>query len=342
MDQSKPYFDRREFLLALGAGVPLLAQGCGEVESLDLRESESTNFREGEFDPNLDAELAALTTQIQVLRAQSSLSFSTDEQGCSVPKSFAVNVGDQIRVRRNSNEYALYTVAQKRQQDGPNRVRMGLEARLRLGTSSEFSATLSIPVVAQGLTDAQAQAASEFVERLVDDGNNTGLCIVAPHGGTIETRTDLQAEAVTEALGCSSWICKGWKTGGGSFERWHITSTKLSPNSFPGLGVIADRGFDYAVSFHGMATGGVLIGGAAPLELREMVRAAIAEQMSDTSISVTVATSEDEFDGDSPNNVVNWLTASGFGGVQIEQGRAVRIDHWEEIVAGVIKVYEQL
>jgi phage replication-related protein YjqB (UPF0714/DUF867 family) len=338
MDGDLPRFDRREFLLALAAGAPLTALGCDDAESRELRAGNPDSDIAAPFSP-----LAVLAKNVQIERALSSQSLLLgNEQACSVGKSLGVQVGDQVRIRRNSKEYALYTVEQKRSQDNSSLVRLALDARLRLGTSSTFSATLSIPVVAQGLSDAEAEAKSEFVERLVDDGINTGLCVIAPHGGTIEIETDRQAEAVTVALGCSSWICKGWKQDGGSYERWHITSTKLSPNSFPGLGVIANRGFELVCSFHGMATGGVLIGGAGPLEIKQMLQAAIMASLSDTSIAVDIATATDEFNGDSPTNVVNWLTEDGFGGIQIEQGRAVRIDHWQEVVEGVVHVFEQL
>jgi phage replication-related protein YjqB (UPF0714/DUF867 family) len=287
-----------------------------------------------------------LTSQVQVVKATSSMSFYNDDRGCSVPESFPVNVGDQIRVTRNPSEYALYTVEQKRQQDnGTNRVRMGTAARKRLGTSKEFGATLSIPVVAPAnMSDTEARDKSEFVERLVDDGSKR-LCVVACHGGTIETHTDVEAEHVTaqmKALGlaCCSWICKGWRAGGGSFERWHITATDLSPNSFPGLWKIQDRNFKYCVSFHGMSADGVLVGGA-DLELREIVAAAIAETLEQTSIEVRVATDDDPLRGTSPENVVNWLTESGMG-VQIEQSRTARVDHWEKIVDAVVGVYSDL
>lgn len=332
MDRFTAHLDRRDFLLALGAGVPLLAQGCSDVES--------SEFRAGELE--LIAPLAESNTPIQVESALMSQTFIADEQGCSVPKSLAIAVGDQVRVRRSPDEYALYTVEQKRKQDNPNSVRMGLDARLRLGTANEFAGTLVVPVVAQGLTDAQAQAASEFVERLVDDGSNTGLIVLAPHGGTIEFNTDLQAEAMTAALDCSSWICKGWKAGGGSFERWHISSNKLSPHSFPGLAQIANRGFAYAVSFHGMATGGIVIGGTAPVELRQLIRSAILDALDDPAVSVTLPSPFDSFDGDLPTNVVNWLTLGGSGGIQIEQDRDVRADYWQEVVAAVIGVFSQL
>src|SRR5690349_15446688 len=106
MDGSTPRIDRREFLLALAAGVPLSNLGCGEGESNELQ----AEFRAG--GPSLDvaAPAAEATVGIAVetaLLAQDLL--IGDEQACSVPKSMAVAVGDQIRVIRNSTEYAVYT-----------------------------------------------------------------------------------------------------------------------------------------------------------------------------------------------------------------------------------------
>jgi phage replication-related protein YjqB (UPF0714/DUF867 family) len=221
-------------------------------------------------------------------------------------------------------------------------VRMGSGARERVGTNDSFAGTLIKPVAAVGLTDEEAEAASEFAERLIDDGENNTLVVIAPHGGGIERGSDRQAEAVTAALGCSSWICKGYKVGGGAYGRWHITSTKVSPRSFPGLKVIADRGFEYAVAFHGMAAAGVLIGGAGPDELKEMLRSAILDELSDPDIDVVIAQQGDANSGMSSKNVVNWLTADGFGGIQLEQSSKVRNDHWQEVVDAVINVYSQL
>jgi len=333
--------------------MPLLAQGCTDIESDAFRTGDfdapdlgpqADPFDPDPFSNNLDilAPLAEFSTAVQIKAALTTQSIVRDEQGCSVPKSLDVGVGDQVRVSRNSDEYALYTVAEKRKQDNPNGVRMGLDARLRIGTSDQFPATLAIPVVATDLTDAQAKAAGELVERLVDDGSNTGLVVIAPHGGGIETNTDVQAETLTTALACSSWICKGWRVGGGAYERWHITSTKLSPNSFPALGQIANRGFAYCVAFHGMSSGGVLIGGGAPLELKHMVRSAIVAAIGDSTIAVTVASPVDLYNADSPDNVVNWLSAGGVGGLQIEQNLTVRQVYWQAVVDAVAGVYADL
>lgn len=328
--------------MGMSVGMSLLAEGCDDAESHEWRGGDPFA---PEPAPQLDlsAPLAALSSAVQVRAALGSQTFIADEQACSVPKSLAdVLVGDQIRLTRNASEYALYTVAEKRKQDNPNVVRLGLDARLRLGTSADFAATLAMPVVAEGLNDAEAAAAGELVERLVDDGSNGGLLVIAPHGGSIEINTHLEAEALTAQLGCSAWICKGYKPGGGAYERWHITSTKISPRSFPALGQVANRGFAYCVAFHGMASGGVIVGGAAPLELKMMVRDAIAESIGDPAVSVDVATPEDQYNGDSSTNLVNWLTAGGVGGVQIEQGLTVRTNYWQAVVAGLASVYAQL
>jgi len=170
--------------------MPLLAQGCTDIESDAFRTGDfdapdlgpqADPFDPDPFSNNLDilAPLAEFSTAVQIKAALTTQSIVRDEQGCSVPKSLDVGVGDQVRVSRNSDEYALYTVAEKRKQDNPNGVRMGLDARLRIGTSDQFPATLAIPVVATDLTDAQAKAAGELVERLVDDGSNTGLVVIA-------------------------------------------------------------------------------------------------------------------------------------------------------------------
>lgn len=333
-----PRLARREFLLAIGAAVPIVAQGCGiQSEFEDFRDLPNANFAFAQPPPPVTNAAVNVTATVQ------SQSFKDDEQACSVPTAIAgIMIGDQVRIVRNANDYALYTVASRRISDGPDIVRMGLAARERLGMSDPFAGMLVKPVVASGLTDAEAEAADEFVERLVDNGNNSGLVVIAPHGGIIERNTDRQAEAVTAALGCSSWICKGWKAGGGGYDRWHITSTKISPRSFPGLGLIANRGFAYSVAFHGKSDPGVLIGGAAPEELKQMLQSAILDELSDPDIDVVIAEPDDANSGYSPHNVVNWLTADGFGGIQLEQSPSVRNAHWQEVANAVINVYSQL
>ena len=63
-----------------------------------------------------------------------------------------------------------------------------------------------------GLTVSEAEAYSEFIENLADNGHHNRLIIIAPHGGDIEEYTDEQAEHVAQKLSSkcvSVWICKG-------------------------------------------------------------------------------------------------------------------------------------
>jgi phage replication-related protein YjqB (UPF0714/DUF867 family) len=270
-----------------------------------------------------------------------------DSTHCSVDpeKAASVNLyeGMQVRIIRNPSQYALYTVSETRQENPDNIVRMGKSGRQRVGTTKEFNGTLDTEVPNPTLTDAEAEEESEFVERLDDDGSHSGLVALAPHGGMIENYTDEQAERVAAALAAkdvSSWRCKGWKSGGGAYTRWHITSTEIDRRSFPLLDQIADRGFQYAVAFHGFGDPEILIGGGGPMTLKEQIRDAIAPVVGGTT--VRIAEPDDPFNGDDPANLVNWLTSGGSGGIQIEQSYAARRDYWMAIADAVAEVFDTL
>ena len=270
-----------------------------------------------------------------------------DNRHCSVDpeKAASVSVYENMQVRmiRKSTQYALYTVSETRQESPSKIVRMGRSGRERLGTTKEFNGTLDSQVANPTMTDAEAEENSEFVERLTDDGSSTSFIALAPHGGLIENYTDEQAERVQAALaakGASSWRCKGWKAGGGAYERWHITSTEIDRRSFPLLDQVADRGFQYSAAFHGFSEPDILIGGAGPQNVKEMIRDAIAGVV--TGYDVRIAGPEDPFNGDDPANLVNWLTENGAGGIQIEQPYGARRDFWMAISDAVAGVFDTL
>jgi phage replication-related protein YjqB (UPF0714/DUF867 family) len=259
--------------------------------------------------------------------------------------------GHQVRVRRAENEYALYTVSETRPETPGTIIRMALVGRGRLTPDAsevpeEFAAIVDSQVPHPTYPDCEAKDHSEFVERLTDYGTHTGLVAIAPHGGAIEEWTDHQAERVASQLaakGVSCWRCKGWKDGGGALERWHIKSEDICPASFPLLDSIIDRGFAYAVAFHGFRTQGrILIGGAASGPagdaLKQEIQKAIQSAVG-SGIQVDIATAADRFNGDDPNNIVNRL-ANG-NGIQIEQSAAARDDHWEKIADAVARVYDR-
>jgi phage replication-related protein YjqB (UPF0714/DUF867 family) len=201
---------------------------------------------------------------------------------------------------------------------------MGKGGRERLGTGGAFDATLDSQVPRPALSDSDAEAQGEFVERLDDNGWHNGLIVIAPHGGDIEPFTDQQAERVASQLagkGVSSWRCKGWHRRG-AFEHWHITSTDIHEASFPLLNSVITRRFRYAVAFHGFDDPNIphdiLVGGLAPHSLKENVKEAI-EGVVGSDFTVHITTPDEQFGGDDKRNIVNRLTAGGANGVQIEQ-----------------------
>lgn len=245
--------------------------------------------------------------------------------------------GRQDRISRGDSDFALFTVVDV----GPDdRGRAGKPGRL--GSTGPFEGRIAPVPPASNLTEEEAEARGELVERLDDDGSNTGLLVLAPHGGQVETPTDLQAERVARKLRgrrVSTWRCKGFHPEGGqaAFDRWHITSTEISEASHPLLAGLAGRRFDHAVSFHGMTDDRVLIGGAAPARLRIEIRDAIRAALVGTRIAVEVALPGDANGGKDARNIVNRYVAAG--GVQIEQSPRARREHWRKIADAVAKVY---
>jgi hypothetical protein len=104
-------------------------------------------------------------------------------------------LGQQVRLRRN-DEFALYTVSELLHETTDSVVRMGLGGRRRLESDEEFEGLLDTKVIDPDLSDNDAREAGELVERLDDDGSQTHLIAIAPHGGDIEEHTDEQAERV--------------------------------------------------------------------------------------------------------------------------------------------------
>ena len=166
-------------------------------------------------------------------------------------------VGQQVRIERNEDEYGLYTVSQAIP-DVEDVVRMGLRGRQRLGTDEVFAGTIDSRVADPTLSETDAETLGELIERL-DERARTGLIAIAPHGGDIEPHTDEQAEAVAAALAAGCWRCKGWHRRGAG-AHWHITAADISEASFRSSRVMARR-FTYAVAFHGLEEDGVIVGG---------------------------------------------------------------------------------
>ena len=261
------------------------------------------------------------------------------------------NKGQQVRIERTTangtRTLALYTVIDVHDQDR-GAVFVGytnsedLWDRLQLSSTDPFTGKVNAQVAASNLSDADAEANSEFIEHLTDDGHHCGLVVIAPHGGDIEKQTDEQAELVGKQLSSkyvSKWTCKGFKQGGGAYDRWHITSTDISEESFPKLKKIIGRHFEYSIAFHGWDHDSICIGGSIPSDLKQQIKTAIGNVVSGSGIVVAKdddGSCPDDFNGTDPKNIVNRLSAKG---VQIEQSREARARYGIKIakaVAGVI------
>lgn len=314
---------RRSFLrMGLGAlaGAPLI--GC---DLASPSPSPGDEFRAG-----AQSEVAVAKAKLgqAILGCGDRCSLSADLAGFALP-------GEQIRIYRSPEEFALYTVDELREQDPPGTIRLSHTGRQRLGTAATFPAVLDTQVLAAGYSDEEAAELGEFVERRGGDFHNRGVIALAPHGGRIEQGTDLQAELLAELRGVGYWCCKGWRNPSGAFDRWHVPSADISPASFPRLAELAGVGYARAVAFHGQAAPGVLVGGSAPLAEREIIAEAVAEALAGTGQSVSLAEAGDELGGGAPSNLVNWLCADGSGGIQLEQGPSVRLNHAEAVVGAV-------
>jgi phage replication-related protein YjqB (UPF0714/DUF867 family) len=270
--------------------------------------------------------------------------------------------GQQVRIERptaNGITCALYTVKGVYDKEDPDTVFVGYSKpedlcdRLELcdeySSTDAFTGRVKAQVTAVGLNDAEAKKRDEFIEHLTDNGHNCALAVIAPHGGNIEKYTDKQAEHVRKQLSskyASAWICKGFKNPIGAFDRWHITSTDISEESFPKLKMIMPprRRFEYCIAFHGWddKKNVICIGGRKSQYLKQQIKMEIEKVVLGSGIDV--ATDEDkdgkcpeEFNGSHRNNIVNRL---GKKGVQIEQSEKAREEYYIEIadaVAGAIR-----
>jgi len=256
----------------------------------------------------------------------------------------------QVRIERptaTETALALYTVIDVHDEEpdivivdkNPDDLLARLElSSTDLSSADHFPGKVNAQVTAVGLTDAEAETSSEFIENLADNGHNHGLIVIAPHGGNIEKYTDEQAEHVGQKLSSeyvSEWIWKGFKKGGGAFARWHITSTDISEESFPKLKTIMRRHFEYSVAFHGWGNESICIGGTMPLDVINEIKKAITKAVTNSGIEVKDDGCPEGFNGNNPENIVNRLSTNG---LQIEQSEKARKCYGIDIADAVADV----
>ncbi|WP_225334719.1 poly-gamma-glutamate hydrolase family protein [Halomicrobium urmianum] len=245
------------------------------------------------------------------------------------------DLGTQVLVTRSDGDDAVYTVGERGDLSDVA-VGMTTGGRDRLGAprDGQFTVTVTPVVAAPHLARHEARRAGAVAERLADAGGDR-LVACAPHGGVIEGNTDLQAHRLVDRLSAreaTAWSVEGWDDDAAAFDRYHVRSSDVDPRSFPLLARIADRGFERAVSFHCHDNDGVVVGGRAPEPIREGVAAAVSEALAGTGIEVSL---EGKYMGRRPENLVNWLTADGESGIQIEQSIPTVDRHWRAVADAV-------
>jgi phage replication-related protein YjqB (UPF0714/DUF867 family) len=260
--------------------------------------------------------------------------------------SIGLSFGQQARVHAQGQEAFLFTVNKVRPPLTPKMLSMGAKARQRIGIGDAEKVIVSNRVPHPKLSDDGAKAEGEFIERLRNRPSEDKLVVIAPHGGDIEIWTDKQAERVADLLKVTCWRCRGYQAprGAGALRRWHITSTDIHEASFPLLGKIIDRGFANAVSFHGFSrkdeeetAADIIIGGGAGRPLKRLIREALKKALPSAFV-VQLAPPGSPLEGRQASNIVNRL-ALNRNGVQLEQSRRVREQHWQAIANAVADVY---
>lgn len=342
IDRLKP--SRRTFLAAALGSPALLGAAVGTYEAASHAGDET------EGDENLGVICPLRDDQTGL--TDDTTAIAADPQFLT---SLGLEEGQQVRITRTDDEYAVYTVAHTTPEYPEDIVRMGDRARCRLdlgsgvdedAPSSEstcpeptsnctiadeiFEAELSATVPHPDLSREEARAQNEFVERLDDRGSKH--VIVAPHGGGIQPMTEEQALITATLTDATCWRAMGWHNPAGSFQRWWVPSSEIHPASFPELATIADNMYDVAVGFHGVCDQGIEVGGDASEALREAVAAAINDALptcAESARAVDAATGGDI--------LTNWLGAEG---IVIRQSRQARQAYWEYIAAGVSDVFE--
>lgn len=287
--------------------------------------------------------------EVKIVKASHDQDLSVEDEHCKVSSDVldanGVSVGEQVRVgcdssgKKCNTDYpsGLYTVVGTWNKS--SRIVLSDAGMDRIGFQNKSNGWIKGygPNPDYDTID-EADANDEYVEILEDDCSEDRLVATAVHGGWIEHPTHKQSEYVANELGVTEWTCAGFNSGGGAYDRWHITSTDIHRDSFPGLDSIGDRGFDHCVSFHGFSNDGIAVGGGADKADREEMRDEIDSAVGST-YDVYLADPDGAYAGDSSENFCDWLTAND-NGIQLEIGWDARQDDWDTIADAVVSFYD--
>lgn len=265
-----------------------------------------------------------------------------------------LSVGEQVLIERGEDDSAIYTIAAAMTEADASTIRMNRRARARLdiantawaevgdygtgcpellGVSDLVDEVFDAAVVSSPVTDdspAEAEANGGLAEDVVGDG--TDVAVLAPHGGEIEPGTAAQASALQSELtqDASAWRATGYRPDGGAFLRWHVPSAAIDPASFPALESFLAEDYQVAVSFHGICTNQIRVGGGAPEQVKQRVVDALNYKLPASTRRAEIANGK--FSARSDDVLVN---ATSENGIWIGQPQDVRESYAETVVEAV-------
>lgn len=216
------------------------------------------------------------------------------------------------------------------------------------GVSLPATATLTefVPSITD---DATAQAEGLFYEVLDDDGVNTDVLIIAPHGGGIETNTDELATELKAALEgaartVSVWYGMGYSITPGQtgYDKWHVTSVSINPVRFPMLNSIMARDFAVVLGIHGQSTSNRIdVGGNSAVDSTQDAVVAALDAETDLNDQTIAKTESSGLEGQSARNIGNRLCPTSDHYIQFELGPEVRASGTKRtaVVNAIVSIY---
>jgi len=170
------------------------------------------------------------------------------------------------------------------------------------------------------------------------------LAILAPHGGDIESQTDVIAVSVDELLRDrgfepTTWCYHGY--GDDAFSEYHVPSCWITPNRFEQFGAVTESAYEYAVTVHVQHASHIGLGGQIDRDVRAHVRDVLRTVLIDPP-EIRIEHDAMKNEGVSSANVVNRVTADGASGLQVELTPSIAQRQWQQVVRGLAAVCEDV
>jgi phage replication-related protein YjqB (UPF0714/DUF867 family) len=258
-------------------------------------------------------------------------SYCSVSRGIAHRRGFAV--GRQIKLRSGGRS-AAYTVDRLHETEGTVRLNRDGRALISAVPGDVVAANGTVPV-----TDYRAAWEQGDIAETLWTEERPEAALLAPHGGDIEYGTDDTASRIHKRSKASTWtwMVHGWNPD--AYQRYHISSNRLSPDSYPGLGDLVGRApFPVAVSLHIHTEDYVAVGGQADATVREDLGKRIDEHLPDTGDVVTDH-GRMKYAGTKDNNVVNRLSPQG---IQIELTPKSAYVHREAVAKAVVECVDRI